>query len=212
MSSMLKIPFAGIMRDIVKELRKHPELEWTLFHTGYFLDYFGQPWCPTHMPSEVPFVDIEACQATIPGTGEERVVWTHTTDVAKFVSRAISMPPGTWPEHSWIVGDKVTFHQILAAAEKARGAKFQVTYDALEKLRSGKVTPIPANKAHAALYSTPEFDATDVILEMFAGIGVAMAGGDLDIAENDTLNALFPDIKTIKVVEFIEKYWTGKHP
>jgi hypothetical protein len=162
------------------------------------------------MPSEVPFVDIEACQATIPGTGEEQVVWTHRTDLAKFVSRAISMAPGTWQEHSWIVGDKVTFHQILVAAEKVRGVKFNVTYDSLEKLRSGKVTPIPANKVHAALSSTPEFDATDVLMGMFAGIGAAMASGDLDIAEKDSLNAHFPDIKTIKVVEFIEKYWSGK--
>jgi nucleoside-diphosphate-sugar epimerase len=163
------------------------------------------------MPSEVPFVDIEACQATIPGTGEELVAWAHTTDVAKFVSRAISMEPGTWKEHSWIVGDKVTFHDILAAAEKARSVKFEVTYDSLQKLRSGDVTPIPANKAHAALYSTPEFDATPVLMAMFAGIGAAMAAGDLDIAEEDSLNAQFPDIKTIKVLEFIEKYWGGKH-
>jgi nucleoside-diphosphate-sugar epimerase len=163
------------------------------------------------MPSEVPFVDIEACQATIPGTGEEQIVWTHTTDVAKFVSRAISMKPGAWKEHSWIVVDKVTFHQILGAAEKARGAKYNVTYDSLEKLRRGEVTSIPANKAHAALYSTPEFDATEILMAMFAGIGAAMASGDLNIAEEDSLNAQFPDIKTIKVVEFIEKYWDGKH-
>ena len=162
------------------------------------------------MPSEVPFVDIEACVATIPGTGEELVAWTHTTDVANLVSRAISMQPGTWKEHSWIVGDKVTFHQILAAAEKARGKRFKVVYDRLEKLQRGEYTPIPANKAHAAIYSTPEFDATDLLNLMFAGIGAAMASGDLNIDEKDTLNALFPDIKTIKAVDFIEKYWGGK--
>jgi hypothetical protein len=205
-----KSQFGRIQRDIVTELRKHPNLEWTLFHTGYFMDYFGQPWAPTHMPSEVPFVDIEACQATIPGTGEEKVVWTHTTDVAKFVSRAVSMSLGTWKEDSWIVGDKVTFHQILAAAEKARGVKFSVTYDSLEKLKSGKVTPIPANKAHAALYSTPEYDATEALVAMFAMIGAAMAGGDLDVEEKDSLNVHFLDIETVKVVDFIEKYWSGK--
>src|SRR5882757_7704990 len=115
------MPSAATRRDTVKERRKHPSLEWTLFHYDYFLDYFGQSWAPTHVPSEVPLLDIEACQATIPGTGEEQVVWTHTTDVAKIVSRSISMMPGTWREHSWIVWDKVTFHEILAAAEKARG-------------------------------------------------------------------------------------------
>lgn len=163
------------------------------------------------MPSEVPFVDIEACQASIPGTGEERIAWTHTTDVARFVSRAISIPAGEWKEHSWIVGDKVTFHQILAAAEKARGVKFKVVYDSLEKLRSGAYTPIPANKAHAALYSTSEFDATPALMAMFAAIGTVMASGGLDIPEEDSLNKRFPDIETIKVVQFIERYWSGKH-
>jgi hypothetical protein len=203
------VPF---QRNIVKELRSHPNLEWTLFHNGYFMDYFGQPWAPTTMPSEVPFVDIEACEATIPGSGEDQVVWTHTTDVAKFVSRAISMELGTWREHSWIVGDKASLHQILKAAEKARGVKFRVTYDSLDKLKSGEVTPIPGNKAHAALYSTPEFDAYPLILSMFAGIGAAMASGDLDIPEGESLNAQFPDIKTTKAVEFIDKYWGGRHP
>ena len=83
-------------------------------------------------------------------------------------------------------------------------------YDRLEKLQRGEYTPIPANKAHAAIYSTPEFDATDLLNLMFAGIGAAMASGDLNIDEKDTLNALFPDRKTIKVVDFIEKYWGGK--
>jgi len=188
------------------------------------------------MPSEVPFIDIEACVASIPGTGEDAVAWTHTTDgkaysafplkpsapwkspkqrtnqllVAEFVSRAISMPPGTWKEHSWIVGDKVTFHQILAAAETARGVKFTVTYDSLDKLKKGEYTQIPANRAHADLYSTPEFDAMPVLIGMFAGIGAAMAQGNLDVPEEETLNALFPNIETVKVVQFIEKWWGGR--
>lgn len=163
------------------------------------------------MPSEVPFVDIAACQATIPGTGEERVVWSHTRDVARFVSRVLSLPLGEWKEHSWIISDKVTFHQILAAAEKARGVEFKVTYDGLEKLERGEVTPIPANKAHAALYSTPDFDATPRLMSMFAGLGAVMARGELDIREEDSLNKLFPDVETVKVVPFIEKWWGGRH-
>lgn len=82
----------------------------------------------------------------------------------------------------------------------------------MEKLKSGEVTPIPGNKAHAALYSTPEFDAYPLVLSMFAGIGTAIVSGHLDVPENESLNAEFPDIKTTKVVEFIEQYWTGKHP
>jgi hypothetical protein len=47
---------------------------------------------------------------------------------------------------------------------------------------------------------------------MFAGIGTAIVSGHLDVPESESLNAEFPDIETVKVAEFIEKYWTGKHP
>lgn len=109
------------------------------------------------------------------------------------------------------MGDKVTCHEILAAAEKARGVKFKVIYESLDKLRTGGYTPIPANKAHAALHNTPEFDATPALMAMFAAIGTVMASGGLDIAEGESLNKEVPDIKTIKVVEFIEQYCSGKH-
>ena len=210
MASPPKFSMAASQQSIIAELRKYPNLEWTLFHNGYFLDYFGQPWAPTHMPSEVPYIDIESSIASIPGTGDELVTWTHTTDVAKFVSRAVTLPPGTWKEHSWIVGDKVTFHQILAVAEKGRGRKFEVRYDGLERLRRGEYTPIPANKAHAELYSTPDFDATPVLTQMFAAIGTVMAEGGMDIPDDEALNKYFPNVETIKVLEFIEKWWGGK--
>jgi len=120
------------------------------------------------------------------------------------------MAPGSWKENSWIIGDKVTFHQILAVAEKARGVKFNVTYNPLEKLVGGSIVPIPANRAHADIYSSPGFDAYPLIIEMFAGLGEIMASGGADITVEESLNKEFPDIETIKVVEFIEKYWTGK--
>ena len=75
-----------------------------MFHNGYFLDYFGQPWAETYFPSEVPFVDIANGKAVVPGDGEVGVVFTHSTDVARFVSRAVGMEKGLWREHSWIVG------------------------------------------------------------------------------------------------------------
>lgn len=210
-NSRLKIAWKSFQQDTVKELRKRKNLEWTLFHNGYYMDYFAQPWAPTYMPSEVPFVDISSGKAVVPGTGDDKVTWTHSTDVAKFASRAISMAPWSWKEHSWTVGDKVSFNELIAAAEKARGIKFDVTYEPLEKLREGKITRIPAKSAHIAHYSTEDFDATDVILGMFAGLGAAMVLGDLDIKEEDSLNAQFPDIETVKLVPFIVKYWAGKH-
>ncbi len=49
---------------------------------------------------------------------------------------------------------------------------FDVTYNSLEKPRNGKLTPIPPNKAHAKLYSTLEFNATNTLMAIFAEIAV----------------------------------------
>lgn len=44
---------------------------------------------------------------------------------------------------------------------------------------------------------------------MMAAFGVAMVTGVFDLGD-DTLNKRFPDVETVKMGEFIEKYWKGK--
>ena len=85
------------------------------------MDYFGLPHTHTYMLPETPFIDIPALRAAIPGSGNERVAWTHTTDVARFVRRLVEVEEGTWEAKSVIVGDTVALNEILRWGEEVRG-------------------------------------------------------------------------------------------
>lgn len=205
-------------REALEELRKHPSLEFTSFYNGFFMDYFGMPGTPAY--NQVPFFDFAAGKAAIPGNGDEnKVVFTHTKDVAKFVRKAVE-EKDPWPEESFIVGDKVTPNEILQAAEKARGIqsfglrrrlalligtgiKFDVVHDSLEDLRAGKITEIPS---YLSVY---EAFPKEFWLGMMAAFGVAMITGVLDLGE-DNLNKKYPDIHPVKVADFITEHWAGK--
>ena len=113
-------PWKALKQEALAELQKYPNLEFTLFYNGLFLDYYGMPYAPSNMLAEVPFIDIAAGKAALPGAGDEKIVLTYTKDVAKFVRKAIEAKD-PWPLKSIIVGDRVTLNELVQAAEKARG-------------------------------------------------------------------------------------------
>lgn len=91
-----------------------------MFYPGWFLDFYGIPYIETEM-APFPFaVDLDNKVAAIPGTRNVPVVFTYTQDIAQVV--AASMDLKTWPEDSYIIGDKMSFNELLAVAEEVRGA------------------------------------------------------------------------------------------
>ena len=115
----LPLTWKSTRQAAVAELQKHPNLQYTLFHTGYFLDYWGMPQVPSHMITEAVFIDPQHCVAAIPGTGEETVVFTYTKDVGKFVARSLDLEK--WESVSQIAGDKFTFNEVVKVMERVRG-------------------------------------------------------------------------------------------
>ena len=81
------------------------------------MDYFSTD---SHLIPEVPFVDIAAGKAAIPGSGDVKVTFTHTGDVGKFVVKLVDSGD-RWLEKSIAIGDKATFNEIVMLAEKVRG-------------------------------------------------------------------------------------------
>lgn len=198
----LPLSWKGFKSKAVEELKRHPNLEYTQFYNGYFMDYFGMPHVPSHMLPEAPYIDVAAGKAAIPGSGDDKVVFTYTKDVAKYVRKAVESSD-TWPLITKITGDCVTLNEVVAIAEGARGIKFDITYNSLEDLRAGKITEIPAYK--------PAYEVMpkDFFLEMMAGLGIAMVMGVFDIGE-DTLNERYPAVKPVKMVDLIKVYWEGR--
>lgn len=83
------------------------------------------PVVPSYMPPIMMVLDISNDTAAILGSGNVPVTFTHTTDVAKFVAASLDLDK--WDPETYVMGDKVTFNQLLSLAEDAKGKLTQCT-------------------------------------------------------------------------------------
>ncbi|KAF4341686.1 hypothetical protein FBEOM_4359 [Fusarium beomiforme] len=169
-------------------------LEWTRFNNGFFLDYYGPPSFKSYMNRVAWAIDIANKKAGIPGTGNEPMTFTYTFDVAKFVVAALDMPK--WDELMYCYGEKTTWNQFLKQAEEARGCKFDVSYDPLEKLQKGEVTSLPFNEG------TADFPR-NVLEGLMSFWGLYVLEGKYDMPTDKALNKIFPDIQPLKVKDVL---------
>lgn len=100
-------------------LEASQDLEWTVFHAGYCMDYFGMPNLPSCLAPYVVLMDIPGNAAAIPGDGNKPVTFTHTSDEGKFVAASVDLEE--WDRVSVVIGDKVTMNEAVKLAEEAKG-------------------------------------------------------------------------------------------
>ncbi|EGY18658.1 uncharacterized protein VDAG_09184 [Verticillium dahliae VdLs.17] len=170
-------------------------------HPGYFLDYFCMPKVKSYMDPVTTFIDIQNNIAAIPGSGDTPVVFTHTWDVAKFVAEYVNQPASEWEKDVFIIGDKITMNEFVAIAEEAKGVKFEIFHDSLDKLNKGEVTELPS---HPAMY--PYFPKT-MLQSLFAAFGVFFDNGDFDFNPSKSLHDVFPHTKARTVKEVVNAAW-----
>jgi hypothetical protein len=191
-------PLAQIKLGITTALEA-TSLEYTSVLNGYFLDYFVAPKVKLYL-APIPLVlDIASNFTAIPGSGDVPIVLTHTFDIARFVVALVQQPK--WEKKSYIIGDKVTWNEALRIAEEAKGTKFTVVHDSLEKLRTGQITELPL---HPTLYP---FFPKEILQGLFAAFGIMFEEGSFDLCPSHSLNDEFPDIKPRTVRELIFEAW-----
>lgn len=83
------------------------------------MDFFGPPPNPPQINVVSLIIDPENAKAAVPGDGSATILITHTTDVARFVAAALSLPD--WPEKLIIQGDRLTLNEVVAVAESVKG-------------------------------------------------------------------------------------------
>ncbi|CCF36710.1 hypothetical protein CH063_08218 [Colletotrichum higginsianum] len=197
-SQLPSIPNKLKAKALLKETKG---LEYTVIHNGYFLDYWATPAIPSNMTPFTLVLDIPNNVATIPGSGNTPVAFTHTADVSKFVAAALDLEK--WEPETFIVGDKVTWNEFLQHAEAAKGTKFKVTYDSVDKLKTGQVTELPS---HVPVYP---FFPKEALQGMASLFGQWFEDGvfDLPPAGTKTLNEVFPEIKAWTVKDILNAAW-----
>ncbi|KAL7934702.1 hypothetical protein V8C35DRAFT_301619 [Trichoderma chlorosporum] len=192
-------PLYQIRENALIELRK-TNIEWTRVANGYFMDYYGYPHVKTNLMPIFFVADLPNKTAAIPGTGDEILSFTYTYDVARFVIASLGLPK--WEETTYCYGEKTSFNRLVALAEEARGTKFNVVYDSPEKLAKGEITELPS---HPAMYPHLPKPAFQALFSMFARW---VLDGRLNMPEEKSLNAKFPEIKTTKLAEIVGA-WKG---
>ncbi|KAH9211906.1 hypothetical protein DL95DRAFT_341200 [Leptodontidium sp. 2 PMI_412] len=194
------LPLAAFKSAAVDELKK-TDLEYTLFTNGFFMDYLGLPKVKSYLTPMVIVLDIQHRVAGIPGSGNTPVVLTTTKDVGKFVVASLGLEK--WSERSIMVGDRKTWNEILAIAEKATGTKFQTSYDSVEKLQKGQITELPS---HVHVYP---FFPKQALQGMFALFGNWFENGEFNFQATQGLylNGKFPEIVPTSIDQIITAAW-----
>ncbi|KAL1622036.1 hypothetical protein SLS56_008920 [Neofusicoccum ribis] len=190
-------PYIKFKTAAIKELRK-TDLQWTRFAVGFLSDYYGPPHLKSYMTPYAFVLDVAGKAAGIPGTGNEPITLTYTFDIAAFVAAMMELPD--WPETSRVIGDTTTWNECVKHAEEALGAKFDVSYDSVEKLQSFQITELPCHVPVYAHY--PKVD----LQKLFAIFGIWNVKGILEVQAEGSLNEKFPEIKTKSMKEILQSW------
>ncbi|KAF4450342.1 hypothetical protein FALBO_16500 [Fusarium albosuccineum] len=191
---------AYTLREAAVEELRNTGLQWTRFAVGYFMDYYGMPHVKSHLTPVSFVVDVKNKAAAIPGTGDNVVSFIYSSDMAKFVVAALSS--SRWEETTYSYGDKATFNQIIDLAERARGAKFDVAHDSVDKLSKGEITELPSHKDNYAIIPKGAFQRLSAVFATW------VVSGHFDIPAEKSPNVKFPEIKTRKLTDVVGM-WKG---
>ncbi|KNB20193.1 hypothetical protein FOXG_17172 [Fusarium oxysporum f. sp. lycopersici 4287] len=188
-------PIAAAKLSLFDALEK-TDLEWTVVANGFFLDYWGAPNLKTYLDHMTIVLDIPGRKAVIPGNPNQPLVFTYTKDVGNFTAKLLTLEK--WEPVSYIIGDRLTWKEFTQLSEEATGDKFEVTYDSVDLLKSGKITELPS---HEALYP---FFPKPALQGMLAQFGILFDQGAMDFQPEKSLNDIFPEIKTTTARDVLE--------
>jgi nucleoside-diphosphate-sugar epimerase len=163
---------------------------------GFFADYFLTPKISSRMGPLPVLIDIAHNAAAIPGSGNVPVDMTHTADVATFIANILNLKE-KWPVEAYVIGEKITLNELVACAEKAKGVKFDVKYDPMEKLQKSETTELPNQKEVYPWYPKPELQRFSAML------GTMMETGQFDLNAGENIVGFKP--KTVR--EMIFEAW-----
>ncbi|KXJ85568.1 hypothetical protein Micbo1qcDRAFT_198786 [Microdochium bolleyi] len=193
------MPIADQKKFLIKTLRESKTLEYTEVHNGYLFDYFGVPKIPSYMTPFTIVIDMPHNTAAIPGTGNERVTFTHTRDVARYVAALLDLEK--WDLETTVEGETTTWNEFVKLAEEVKGTKFNVTYDGPELYENGKVGELPS---HVPMYP---FFPKEALQGLAAAFNLQFVQGMADLSGDVTHNKLFDEIKPWGARDVLERAW-----
>ncbi|KAI1654733.1 hypothetical protein F4813DRAFT_398857 [Daldinia decipiens] len=188
------------------ELSRHPQLTWTLIRLGIFLDHPTMPHNPkpTYVSPYWVFIDIDHEQCVFPGDGSQLLVLTHSTDLAAYIECLVGLPAEDWPRESLIASNKLQVRDLAPLAKKVTGRDFKVTYNPVEAIREGRITPLPSNQA---VFDEPV--KGEVFRQVEVKVMLSMLSHAHDLPGKN-LAELFPEVQATHIEDFLRAGWALK--
>ncbi|EFQ97952.1 hypothetical protein MGYG_00988 [Nannizzia gypsea CBS 118893] len=198
--------FTNFQIEAEEELKNHPQLTWTLIRVGIFLDHLTMPYNPkpTYITPYWVFVDIDHEECVFPGDGSQPLVLTHSTDLAAYIERLVGLPADAWPRESLVASNKLQVKDLLELVKKTTGKDFKVTYDSIESIHKGQITPLTSNR--------PVFDDPvkgKLFQEVETQVMLSMLSGAHDLPGKN-LSELFPEVQVTNIEDFLRAGWELK--
>ena len=175
----------------VWEAAKASGLEYTQFTCGIFMNYLatGTPKEGTEALSGLrPWnfvINTKAGTADLPGDGNTKLTFTRLQDVGKFVAAALDLDK--WEEEMGMVGETMSYNEVVSAIEKVTKRKMLVQENSEEELKK-----LIEDVEGARFYNQ---------------VRLSIVRGTMEV--KPTLNKLAPNIKPWTVEKFLETYWGG---
>ena len=175
----------------VWEAAKASGMDCTQFTCGIFMIYLG-----TGTPKEGTealsglrpwnfVINTSAGTADLPGDGNTKLTFTRLQDVGTFVAAALDLDK--WEEEMGMVGDTMSYNEVVSAIEKVTKRKMLVNQNSETELKK-LITEVEG----ARFYNQ---------------VRLSIAQGKVQV--NPTMNKLAPDVKPWTVEKFLETYWGG---
>jgi len=133
-----------------KYIRENVEkLKVTYLVTGPYSDlFFGKSPKP-----EAGSFDVKEKQATLVGSGEEKISFTTEKDVGRLLVAALKTPAAEHERILRVNSFTVTVKHVLAEFEKQTGAKWEVSYTPVEDLKNAEKEAWEKESPFATLYT-----------------------------------------------------------
>lgn len=168
------------------------------------------------------FIDTDHEQCVFPGDGSQLLVLTHSTDVAACIECLVGLSSKDWPRESLIASNKLQLRDLEPLAKKITGKQpkmqsstskplilmigkdFKVTYDSVEAIYEGHITPLPSNRA-----VFEEQVKGEMFREVEQQIMLSMLSNAHNLPGKD-LAEIFPNVQTMKIEDSFRAGWTLK--
>lgn len=182
-------------KEVVWQQCLRSGLEVTRFYCGVWTNIYARGAVRDEEEATAGFkedplgVDVGKRTARLLLDGNAKLTFTRVQDVAAFAIKALELP--RWNPILYIIGDVLSFKQVMQIAEDVTGAKFGITYvtedDIQERLKR-----------------------SDFRTKLFGQYDLAITQGEMHLkpeAGVKTLNELFPEVEAVTVREFLERHF-----